>query len=695
MLDFPTSPGHAVGTVAYMSPEQARGEDLDRRTDVFSLGVVLYEMATGESPFAGTTSAVIFDAILNLEPTPVLERNPALPAELDRIILKALEKDRKLRHQSAGGLYADLQRLKRDCSTHGSRRAISGLSSKRYWSRGWIAVIGLVLVFAAVFVTIVLPKHPNGTVRELVPTRVTTNNSDSPIQKMALSPDGKYLAYSDVNGVHVRSLQSADGRLLPDSKGMLIWWWAADGTQFFVSKSSAAQTVIYSVSLAGGVPHLLGDAIPSPGGRYWLAVSANHLEVRSNAGGKALSLDRKDASRGPFACSPHDKRLAVVFSQEEGQRFWIEAIDPENGRRTMLAGPQREAIGDISWSSDNELVYTRDEHAPRTDTNLWTVKINPSNGLPLGAPQPRTHWNDFHIEAVSADTDLRRLCVLRRSVASNIWIGDLQAHGTRLGALHQITSEDSENQPFAWAPDGRTLLFLSNRDGYRRLYKQDTRADTGELITPGPVNLDNCRVSPDGRWLLYVILNSSKMQVMRMPLRGGAHDEILTSAAVSGLSCSRVSGGACVLSETRGTADMVSLVYPSKGRGPEIFEKAGDTSAPTISPDGRHIAFVLAGTPRNRIRITNSRGATEDEIVVRGAGYLISLDWSADGTGLFSGDLQPTGARLLHIGRNGAVQTLWTQTTRARIWGISSPDGRRLATFKSTVNSNVWMAENP
>ena len=124
-----TSPGSTVGTVAYMSPEQARGEELDTRTDLFSFGAVMYEMCTGQVAFGGSTSAVIFEAILNRVPTPPPQLNPSLPPDLNRIIGRALEKDRELRYQTASEIRAELRRLKRDLDSNRSAAAQGAVSA--------------------------------------------------------------------------------------------------------------------------------------------------------------------------------------------------------------------------------------------------------------------------------------------------------------------------------------------------------------------------------------------------------------------------------------------------------------------------------------------------------------------------------------------------------------------------------------
>jgi eukaryotic-like serine/threonine-protein kinase len=218
-----TSPGSTVGTVAYMSPEQARGEQLDARTDLFSFGAVLYEMSTGHQPFTGNTSAIIFDAILNKPPTSAVRVNPDLPTQLEAVIGKCLEKDRGLRYQTAADLRADLQRLKRDtqsskiAAVSGSTAVAQQQSASPKWpmvtaALGAVAVVALLVAgyFAGWFT-----RHQPYTQAELKPQQLTANSSEDPVAVTSISPDGKYLLYADLEGLHLRLFSTGETQSLP------------------------------------------------------------------------------------------------------------------------------------------------------------------------------------------------------------------------------------------------------------------------------------------------------------------------------------------------------------------------------------------------------------------------------------------------------------------------------------------------
>ena len=201
-----TRAGTALGTVAYMSPEQARGETADARSDLFSLGATLYQMATGRLPFQEGIAELTREAILRKDPVRPREVKPDLPLELERIVLKALEKDRAQRYQSAAELHADLEQLR-----------------PRPRAARWPLAVGAAVVAGAVTLVVGVRSgwfgEPPARTLELTPRQVTANPAEDPAIHAAISPDGQYLAYADLSGIHVRRIDTGETRSIPPPPG--------------------------------------------------------------------------------------------------------------------------------------------------------------------------------------------------------------------------------------------------------------------------------------------------------------------------------------------------------------------------------------------------------------------------------------------------------------------------------------------
>ena len=307
-----TSPGVTMGTVAYMSPEQALGQELDGRTDLFSFGAVLYEMATGRLAFSGATTAAIHDAILHKEPTSAVRLNPDVPLKLEEIINKAIEKDRDLRYQSAGEIRTDLKRLKRDSASGRTSQAVPAAPRDAVLTPGAVASTpapvqpagGLTgrkyFIFAACAALLVgaiaayrhwrLPKAPSG------PPKLTQiSHWDKPMNRARLSPDGHTLAFgSQVEGVQQVFVMLASGgeplQLTHDEGDKLVDSFAPDGTEIYYGRSLGRDEE-WAVPTLGGTPQRVASGrslVPSPDGNSFFYLKSDSRAI-FRAGKSGLS----------------------------------------------------------------------------------------------------------------------------------------------------------------------------------------------------------------------------------------------------------------------------------------------------------------------------------------------------------------------------------------------------------------------
>src|SRR6266853_5921379 len=335
-----TSPGSTFGTVSYMSPEQVRAWTLDARTDLFSFGVVLYEMATGTLPFRGGSIGLILSAILNDVPVPSLQMSSEVPPELGRIINKALEKDRDVRYQHASDLRADLKRLKRDSGT--VRVAMAGGPAvdlvaappaietlpvvpvqKSRWAVALAGGAGAVLLLVAVgwyFRGLVEWRRP-----ELNQLQLTTNSLETSTTAAALSPDGKYLAYADETGISLRLVGTGETHAFPAPAGssILRLSWFPNGIKLLASGGAGGSDVssIWSMSILDGVPR----------------------QLREDAGGASLSPDGSH----------------IAFTSGSSEEIWLMGANGEEPKR-IVAGAEGDSFQGPLWFADGQHVaYAR------------------------------------------------------------------------------------------------------------------------------------------------------------------------------------------------------------------------------------------------------------------------------------------------------------------------------------------------
>jgi Tol biopolymer transport system component len=502
--------------------EQARGEDPDRRSDLFSLGVVLYEMTTGKLPFSGRTSAVVFEAILDREPVPPGALNPSMPPELEQIVLKALDKDRETRYQTAADVGADLKRLKRRIESGQEAAGVSGRRAghPRYL---WLAIAsGAALLALSFLAGKYMPVARERPARPNVVTVHRLTDFDGIEELPAISPDGKSVAFSADRGgtrqIWIRLI--AGGPALPLTSGPADHIgprWAPDSASLmYFSPAREGETVgtLWEISALGGTPRRIGSsrdsADISPDGReiaFFRDVDQRvELVVASRDGSgvrRVAEFPRVLLYYFSPRWSPDQKWIAfarigtnITFVGE------ILAV-PAAGGELRPISPDENFLRGFAWLPDSSgILYSSARgntipYVPRV--NLWTVRLDG------GEPRQVTFGDTSYVEP---DVNSAGMIVTgERTMDFEIWKfpvdGKPDENVRRAVRVTRQTSHVATPSP---SPDDSELAYLSDSGGHANLWITTANGDKTRQITferdPGVI-VGLPRWSPDGSRITY------------------------------------------------------------------------------------------------------------------------------------------------------------------------------------------------
>ncbi len=517
-----TSPGTIIGTVAYMSPEQVRARDLDARTDIFSFGSVLYEMTTGLLPFRGESSAMVCEAIVNRAPVPSIRLNPDIPPDLERIIDKALEKDRNLRYQHAADMRTDLERLRRDSSSgrfiapslpesSASGQPPSSVVAAQPQKSRWPTYAGLaaLLLIAASLGAYFASRRPQP--KPPVASKQweqLTYFTDSVVYP-ALSPDGRMLAF--IRGddaffgrgqVYVKLLPDGDpAQLTHDETEKLAPLFSPDNSRIAYGVAEPFNTWV--VPVIGGEPHLW---LPNSSTLSWIDGGKRLLfsEVREAA---HMVLVTTDESRGDgrVVYAPPGDRSMVHHAYLSPDGKWVLIVEMDNrgavqpcrvvpfdgSGTSKLVGPNGICFAG-AWSPDGKYVYVT---AKTDDFHIWR------QAFPDGTPEQVTFGPTSQV-GLAMSPDGKSVVTAVGTEDNTVWLHD--ENGDR-----EVASEGSAEQP-SFSADGGTLYFMmiNGQTQNHELWKRDMVSGDEQKILPG-YSMQSYSVSRDEKLVAFTVTDST------------------------------------------------------------------------------------------------------------------------------------------------------------------------------------------
>src|SRR6185369_3982641 len=564
-----TGSGIVIGTAGYMSPEQARGLGVDHRSDIFSLGAVIYEMIARRKPFEGDTPSDTLAAILKTEPPTLSRVVPGVPAELVRIVAKSLRKDREERYQVVKDLWLDLKELKQELEFQdklgaseaeptaitipgeatatlsgprqtASRSAISesiSIELKRHKVAAAVTSIVLILIVAGAGFGVYKWLNREPPVEHFTKVKFTRLTSSGNVIHSTISPDGKYIVYAlsdrSSQSLYIRQVSTANDTLIvpPAPIGIFGVTFSPDGTElYYVIKANLDIGTLYRVPALGGTSVKVLEGIDSPvsfspDGKQFVFVRGNYPNTGESAlvvansdgsGGRNLSVKKIPQTFWPVtfvgpSWSPDGKIIASTIATLGG-RSRVVGFAVADGSEKDLSPESWPYLGRVQWLPDM--------------TGLLLIAGDQSNAMLLhvGYPDGRTRriTNDLsEYRGIGLTQDGKTLTLVQTQGLMNLWVvpeGDA-AKAIRLptGNVSILYSRSEKN--VSWGPDGR-IAYVSNESGTADIWLTDSDGGNRKQLTAnGGMNLSPA-ISPDGKYVVFVSMQNDKRNVWRVNLDG-------------------------------------------------------------------------------------------------------------------------------------------------------------------------------
>ncbi|HXV59804.1 MAG TPA: protein kinase [Vicinamibacteria bacterium] len=597
-----TDPGVVVGTVSYMSPEQARGEAVDHRSDIFSLGILLYEMLTGKLPFRGPSGAETLNAIINT-PAPPIEASVEYPPRLQRILDRCLAKRPEERYAHMAPLVSDLRAAEWDARRPSDRFRIVPRSIRL------TAAIVAVAVVVGIGVTAYLSRdRPRPELSQPVQVTLALGVEDYP----AWSPDGRFLAYaSSESGVFrggnwdIEIAQLGSGAPLNrtrDYDGVDSYpSWSPDGSQI-AFHSGRDGGGVFLMSPLGGTPrrivppersqHAEFSSAPcwSRHGTELAFIDHTELEVLTLATGafRRFSLPGSSATRYDPSWSPDEKLIAYVAAQNRTAtvtQLWVLRL--ADGEALPLTDGKSK-VWSPGWSLDGRSMYFVSDRGGAMD--LWQLAVAP-DGRPRGEPRALTVGVGMRRAALSADGT--RLAYSDGGRIANLWrVPIFEDRAATWSDAEQLTFDQSLITFVEVSPDGRRLAFNSRRAGNTDLWVLPAGGGEMQQLTTDPSPDWSPSWSPDGKQIAFYSLRSGTRHLWVLPVAGGEARQ-LTNSDFEDYSPRWSPDGSSIVFFSLRSGNMDIWVIPAEGGEARQFtdDPHGDFS-PQWSPDGQRLVWV-------------------------------------------------------------------------------------------------------